>query len=738
MLTIVKKNDSYDAITYQLENEDNSTVDLTGASVNFVMGKKNKLITNAKATVTSATSGIVSYQLTPLDTLVSGTFLAEFVVTFANGTTKTYPSNGYITVDVEQNLDTSQNNVVLDMIATKQGDFEAKLDSILKQGTGTQVSAMNEYTWTATSGQTIFVFPTSAKYDPSAKWFQVSVGNVPIANELINRASSSQFSLIVDPSLIVAGMTVHAMWVEPIVPITGGHHITHEINGQDEINIANLRNYQELVATPLAEKAKQYSVDVKKDFGAKGDASSDDTTAIQNAINYACANKLFLYFPNGHYVVTSSLVVSNYTYIYGNNEFFNMGTSRGNASTRIISKVETGALFTSSGGVKISNFTFKNMAASDESVSNPESIVFGFPMDYGKIKNNYFYSFDKIIKGNTGFLTSIEKNMCINTKMYAIEGTITDTKVIGNYFNMSVDSVDIQTIALKCSINLSTISDNFIDFAYTGISTNYITGSKITKNNIDYCITGIAIGGAEGISIAHNAFTHCSKQYADRLNLSASNPNRTTNSWIGISVNSTIYALSIVGNNTSYSDTFCSIKNSSYYDIKSSGNTIDKNTGFENSILFDVLTSNVDNLVISEHNYKLYTTTPSKNAVYDGQFFYVNNILFRKIGGRFQVINCKLNSDLLDYSVAITVDLTDVPTRESLTLEVVTGAGFSTYSFKTYKIFKDTTLRIVNADAYEANSTIASSTVAVSGNAITISFAGSSGTPKLGYRFLNQ
>jgi hypothetical protein len=291
MLTIVKKNDSYDAITYQLENEDNSTVDLTGASVNFVMGKKNKLITNAKATVTSATSGIVSYQLTPLDTLVSGTFLAEFVVTFANGTTKTYPSNGYITVDVEQNLDTSQNNVVLDMIATKQGDFEAKLDSILKQGIGTQVSAMNEYTWTATSGQTIFVFPTNAKYDPSAKWFQVSVGNVPIANELINRASSSQFSLVVDPSLIVAGMTVHAMWVEPIVPITGGHHSTHEINGQDEINIANLRNYQELVATPIASNttalATSATVRVLAESFTKQASETDDTARLQRAIDKA-------------------------------------------------------------------------------------------------------------------------------------------------------------------------------------------------------------------------------------------------------------------------------------------------------------------------------------------------------------------------------------------------------------------------------------------------------------------
>jgi hypothetical protein len=219
MLTIVKKNDSYDAITYQLENEDNSTVDLTGASVNFVMGKKNKLITNAKATVTSATSGIVSYQLTQLDTLVSGTFLAEFVVTFANGTVKTYPSNGYITVDVEQNLDTSQANVVVDMIAEKQGDFTSKLNSILQQAGNINMSAMNEYSWTATEGQLIFIFPSSVNYTPSTKWFQVSVGNVPVDNTLVNRSYDNQFALNIDSSNIKAGMTVRAMWVEPVTPV---------------------------------------------------------------------------------------------------------------------------------------------------------------------------------------------------------------------------------------------------------------------------------------------------------------------------------------------------------------------------------------------------------------------------------------------------------------------------------------------------------------------------------------
>jgi hypothetical protein len=301
MLTIVKKNDSYDVITYQLENEDNSPIDLTGATVNFVMGKKNKLITNAQATITSATSGIVSYQLSPSDTLVSGTFLAEFVVTFANGTQKTYPSNGYITVDIEQNLDTTQNNVVVDTIAAKQGDFEAKLDSILKQGIGTPVSAMNEYTWITTSGQTVFIFPTNAKYDPSAKWFQVLVGNVPVDTSLVNRLLTTQFSLNIDPATIKAGMSVRAMWVEPIVPITSGHHTTHEINGQDEINIKNLRGFKENVT--------DISYNVKLS-GAVGDGIVDDTASIIAAESYAFSlgpqTKLVM---NGTFKTTSKIKI---------------------------------------------------------------------------------------------------------------------------------------------------------------------------------------------------------------------------------------------------------------------------------------------------------------------------------------------------------------------------------------------------------------------------------------------
>jgi hypothetical protein len=322
MLTIVKKNDSYDVITYQLENEDNSIVNLTGATVNFVMGKKNKLITNAKATVTSATSGMVSYQLTKTDTLVSGTFLAEFVVTFADGKQKTYPSNGYITVDIEQNLDTSQANVVVDMIAEKQGDFTSKLSSILLQAGNINMSAMNEYTWTATDGQLVFTFPSSANYNSSTKWFQVSVGNIPVDNTLVNRSYVNQFALTIDSSSIKAGMIVRAMWVEPIVPITGGHHATHELNGQDEIDISKLRNYQELVATPLADNTLNI------------DAASQKKSIYKKEV----FKKLPFKFPDYGSVITQEGIAGLYpqafTIDWTNNEIYILYKPFGGTSTK--------------------------------------------------------------------------------------------------------------------------------------------------------------------------------------------------------------------------------------------------------------------------------------------------------------------------------------------------------------------------------------------------------------------
>ena len=48
-----------------------------------------------------------------------------------------------------------------------------------------------------------------------------------------------------------------------------------------------------------------------KDFGAVGDGVTDDTAAIQAAVNYAMANKIELYFPEGTYLVRSINTGSN-------------------------------------------------------------------------------------------------------------------------------------------------------------------------------------------------------------------------------------------------------------------------------------------------------------------------------------------------------------------------------------------------------------------------------------------
>ncbi|WP_286946597.1 glycosyl hydrolase family 28-related protein, partial [Acetobacterium sp. UBA5834] len=54
-----------------------------------------------------------------------------------------------------------------------------------------------------------------------------------------------------------------------------------------------------------------------KDFGAKGDGITNDTAAIQNAINDASSKNVTLTVPAGTYVVTSQLEVKNNTRISG-------------------------------------------------------------------------------------------------------------------------------------------------------------------------------------------------------------------------------------------------------------------------------------------------------------------------------------------------------------------------------------------------------------------------------------
>jgi len=71
--------------------------------------------------------------------------------------------------------------------------------------------------------------------------------------------------------------------------------------------------------------------DAKTDFGAKGDGSTDDTEAIQKAIDAARehGNDALAYLPPGYYVITRSLRISGSDYRFGGAGFFTRLVWRG-------------------------------------------------------------------------------------------------------------------------------------------------------------------------------------------------------------------------------------------------------------------------------------------------------------------------------------------------------------------------------------------------------------------------
>jgi hypothetical protein len=200
------------------------------------------------------------------------------------------------------------------MIAEKQGDFTAKLSSILQQAGNINMSAINEYTWISTDSQVSYSFPITSTYSSNAKWLRVYVGGVPVDTSLVNNNFDSKFELLIDPVSIKAGTTVLAQWIEPIAPIvpTSYKVIPQQATPPADAEEGDLwfdttdNTYQGTIFSGLNTDLQQRGINVKV-LGAKGDGVTDDTVIIQNAIN--TYDKI--YIPDGTYLVTNLTVPSN-------------------------------------------------------------------------------------------------------------------------------------------------------------------------------------------------------------------------------------------------------------------------------------------------------------------------------------------------------------------------------------------------------------------------------------------
>lgn len=99
---IIKQGDTSPSFAYTLYEPDRVTpVNLTGASVVFKMGTLDALGTpavSAAAAIVSSSGGQVRYDWAKGDTDVSGEKVAEWEVTFADGSIETYPNKTYLPI----------------------------------------------------------------------------------------------------------------------------------------------------------------------------------------------------------------------------------------------------------------------------------------------------------------------------------------------------------------------------------------------------------------------------------------------------------------------------------------------------------------------------------------------------------------------------------------------------------------------------------------------------------------
>jgi hypothetical protein len=93
----LKTGDTAPILEAVLEDASGEPIDLTGVSCSFHMfePRNGASVINTDATIADATNGIVRYPWADDDTDNAGRYRGEFVVTYADGSTETFPNAGY-------------------------------------------------------------------------------------------------------------------------------------------------------------------------------------------------------------------------------------------------------------------------------------------------------------------------------------------------------------------------------------------------------------------------------------------------------------------------------------------------------------------------------------------------------------------------------------------------------------------------------------------------------------------
>ena len=102
----IKQNDTVPSLRAALKNGSGDAVDLTGATCQFHMRPigSTTITVDASAQIVTEATGIVQYNWIAADTDTVGSYQAEFEVTYSDGTIETFPNNGYIRVEITDDI----------------------------------------------------------------------------------------------------------------------------------------------------------------------------------------------------------------------------------------------------------------------------------------------------------------------------------------------------------------------------------------------------------------------------------------------------------------------------------------------------------------------------------------------------------------------------------------------------------------------------------------------------------
>ena len=227
-------------------------------------------------------------------------------------------------------------------------------------------------------------------------------------------------------------------------------------------------------------------------FGAVGDGLTDDSTPIQNAINYAQSNNLALYIPSGVYKA-SGLIVSDTLTIYGNGNESVIYTDAGSTIIEVMSD-----------GFRLYDLQLRGSGNGSDIISGQKGLVINTSMDY-KINRCTVRNFGEIGVQFSGFVV---------TESFA--GTITNCYMLNCRIGVQIDNrheyVSFNNNVVNGSGNVGlyllagnvTITGGYITQCGSGIyvvsgtndSHSTITGVLLNHNTNGLVCDGIALGMA--------------------------------------------------------------------------------------------------------------------------------------------------------------------------------------------------------------------------------------------------